>query len=47
MILSELDFVVEHRSGPKMGHVDALSRHVGAVKYGATLSEEMVLLEQE
>ena len=27
--LSELDFVVEHKPGSKMGHVDALSRHVG------------------
>jgi len=29
--LSELDFVVEHRAGSKIGHVDALSRHVGAI----------------
>jgi hypothetical protein len=27
--LLELDFVVEHKPGSKMGHVDALSRHVG------------------
>jgi hypothetical protein len=41
--LSELDFVVEHRSGSKIGHVDALSRHIGAVKYGPALSKEIVL----
>ena len=29
--LSELDFVVEHRTGSKIGHVDAPSRHVGAI----------------
>ena len=29
--LSELDFMVEHRAGTKMAHVDALSRHVGTV----------------
>ena len=45
--LSELDFVVEHRPGSKIGHVDALSRHVGTVKYGAVLSKEIVLREQE
>jgi hypothetical protein len=45
--LSELDFTVEHRSGSKIGHVEALSRHVGAVKQGATLNEEVVLREQE
>jgi hypothetical protein len=31
MKLSELDFTVEHRAGKKIPHVDALSRHVGAV----------------
>jgi len=29
--LSELDFVVEHRAGSKIGHEDALIRHVGAI----------------
>ena len=38
--LSELDFVVEYRSGSKISHVDALSRHVGAVKHEAALSKE-------
>jgi len=44
--LSELDFTVEHRAGTKIVHVDALSRHVGAVMSGGTLSEESVLREQ-
>jgi len=30
---SELDFVVEHRAGSKIGHVDALSRHVGTITH--------------
>ena len=45
--MSELDFIVEHMSGSKIGHVDALSGHVGAVKHGATLSKEIVLRGQE
>ena len=44
--LSELDFVVDHRSGSKIGHVDAHSRHVGAVKLRAALSKGMVLREK-
>ena len=44
--LSELDFVVEHRAGKKMAHVDALSRHVGTVVQGGTLGKEYVLREQ-
>ena len=43
--LSELDFSVEHRPGTKIAHVDALSRHVGAVMIGRTLSQESVLRE--
>ena len=31
--LSGLDFIVQHRAGSKIGHVDALSRHVGACVY--------------
>ena len=31
MQLSELDFTFEYRAGKKIPHVDALSRHVGAV----------------
>ena len=44
--LSELDFVVEHRAGTKIAHVDALSRHDGAIVRGGTLEKEDVLLEQ-
>jgi len=47
MKLSELDFTVEHRPGTKFAHVDALSRHVGAVMSGGTLSQESVLREQD
>ena len=45
--LSELDFVVEHRAGSKIGHVDALSRHVGAITHPNSLSNEVVLREQK
>jgi len=45
--LSELDFVVGHRPGSKIGHVDALSRHVSTIKHDAVLSKEIVLREQE
>jgi hypothetical protein len=45
--LSVLDFVVEHKAGSKMGHVDALSRHVGPIAQGVTLDRESILLEQE
>ena len=40
--LSELDFVVEHRPGPKIGHADALSRHEGAVTLANTLDRDRV-----
>ena len=45
--LSELDFVVEHKPGSKIGHVDALSRHVGSVTHDNVLNKENVLREQE
>ena len=45
--LSQLDFVVEHKPGSKMGHVDALSRHVGSVTQDNALNKENVLREQE
>jgi len=35
----KLDFVVQHHAGKKMAHVDALSRHVGAVVQGGTLEK--------
>jgi len=44
--LSELDFVVEHRPGPKIGHADALSRHVGALTLANTLHKESIRREQ-
>ena len=44
--LSELDFVVEHRAGSKIGHVDALSRHVGAITNPDPLSRENIRQEQ-
>ena len=47
MKLSEFDFIVEHRLWSNTGHVDALSRHVDAVKHGAALSKELVLREHD
>jgi len=42
-----LDFVVEHRAGSKISHVDALSRHVGTIAHTNSLSKEVVLREQK
>jgi hypothetical protein len=39
--MPELDFVVERRAGSTIGHVDALSRHVGAITNPDPLSREM------
>ena len=44
--LSELDFVVEHRAGYKIGHVDALSRHVGAILEERILDRKNISQEQ-
>ena len=44
--LSEIDFTVEHRQGNNITHVDALSRHVGAVMSGGTLRQESVFRER-
>ena len=44
--LSELDFMVDHRAGTKMAHIDALSRHFGTTVQGGTLEKEGVLREQ-
>jgi hypothetical protein len=41
--LSELDFTVEHRAGSRIAHVDALSRHVGAVLHQSSLNRENIL----
>jgi hypothetical protein len=46
MKLSELDLTVENRVGKKIPHVDALSRHVGAVLNGKNMSRETVHIEQ-
>jgi hypothetical protein len=45
--LSELDFIVEHRPGSQIGHLDALSRHVGAVMLEGNLNKETIQREQE
>jgi transposase InsO family protein len=47
LTLSGLDFVIQHRPGRKIGHADALSRHVGAVLPEGSLSKESVKHEQE
>ena len=44
--LSELDFVVEHRAGSKIGHVYALIQHVGAIMNPDPLSGESIRKEQ-
>jgi len=45
--LSELDFVVEHRAGSKISHVDALSRHVGTIAHPNNMRKEVVFREQK
>jgi len=42
-----LDFVVEHKPGSKIGHVDAMRRNVGAVMNGNILDKERILSEQQ
>ena len=44
--LSEFQSAVEHRPGSKIGHVDALSRHVGVVKQNTSLDREGVIRKQ-
>ena len=44
---SGLDFVVEDKAGSKMGHVDALSRHVGSVAHENALDVGNILREEE
>jgi hypothetical protein len=44
--LAKLDFVIEHRPGSKIAHVDTLSRHVCAISREELLSRETVLREQ-
>jgi len=45
--LSELNFVVEHKPGSKIGLLDALSRHVGAVMHEDSLDKERIFSEQQ
>ena len=45
--LSELDFVVKHRPGTKIAHVDALSRHANTVTLNTCLDKITILQEQE
>ena len=45
--LSELDFVVKHRPGTKIAHVDALSRHVGTITVNNCLDKVTILQEQK
>jgi hypothetical protein len=45
--LANLDFVIEHRPGTKIGHEYALSRHVGAVASEEIISNERILQEQK
>jgi hypothetical protein len=45
--LSELDFIVEYRAGSKIGHADALSRHVGIVMDDGLPNKAVILREQK
>ena len=45
--LSEFDFVIEHKAGSKISHVDALSRHVGAIMQDGLPDKERFLEEQK
>ena len=45
--LSDLDFVVEHRTGRKIGHVDALSRRVVDIIPEYSLDKENIKREQD
>jgi hypothetical protein len=45
--LCELDLEVQHRPGTQISHVDALSRHVGAITHSNSLEKQNVLKEQK
>ena len=45
--LSEFDFVIEHKAGTKISHVDALRRHVGAIMEDGLPDKERFLEEQK
>jgi len=40
--LSDLDFVVEHKTGTKIHHINALKRHVGTVTYEGCLDKAKI-----
>jgi hypothetical protein len=44
--MAELDFVIEHKAGTKITHVDALSRNVGTVQQTGNLTRDEVRQEQ-
>jgi hypothetical protein len=44
--LAECDFILQHRPGAKIQHVDALSRHVLAVTTEPTILKDTVRKEQ-
>ena len=43
----DLDFVVQHRPGRKIGYADALSRHVAAIMPEYSLDKENIRREEE
>ena len=45
--LSEYNYVVEHRSGTRMRHADAISTNINMVEKGLTLSREAIREELE
>ena len=45
--ISDLNFLVQHRAGRKIGHADALCRHVAAIMYEYSLDKETIRREQE
>jgi hypothetical protein len=44
--LSEFDFSLEHTSGSKLTHVDALSRHVATIGDRTVLTRQLIRKEQ-
>jgi hypothetical protein len=45
--LSEFDFDIEHVPGRKLGHVDALSRHIGMIGESKMLDKGLVIEKQK
>jgi len=42
----KIEFVVEHRAGSKISHVDALSRHVSAILQEGIMDMKNIFQEQ-